>query len=61
MDDAEKASIFKNDIYEGKHLINSDFDASLFQTIEALTCKNDFYVTQTAHSYNKKITAEEIP
>ena len=41
-------------------MINSDFDASWFQTIEALTCKNNFYVTQTAHSYNEKITAEEI-
>ena len=33
---AEKASVFQNETFEGKHLKHSDSDASWFQTIEAL-------------------------
>ena len=57
MQKAEKASIFKNETFEGKHLKHSDSDASWFQIIKALKMP---YVTQPTFSYNGKITAEEI-
>ena len=58
--DAEKASAFQAEIFEGRHLRNSDFDANWHKYVESITAKNDFYATQNTHSYNENISAQEV-
>ena len=55
--DVEKASAFQAEIFEGRHLRNSDFDANWHKYVESITAKNDFYATQNTHSYNENISA----
>ena len=60
VDDFKKTSIFRDEIFRGKHLANCNFDNSWKDYVEKTVNSSGFYESNSTEVYNQKILTEEI-
>ena len=59
--DADKASVFKTEIFDGKHLENCNFDNTWYQHVESEVGSVEFFSSDDMNcEYNENIKAEEV-
>ena len=59
VDDFKKTSIFRDEIFRGKHLANCNFDNSWKDYVEKTVNSSGFYESNSTEVYNQKILTEE--